>query len=140
MTEGGDVFDFGVLLVELICGRPVVDKTKVGVEQDLVRWVKLHSLNTFLDNMLGGDYPCRAAGIAANLALRCLSLNPDERPLMAQVLFELEHLKLNADEYMIWNYENEENYSHTQNVVWGKSNEEGRGRRGRVGLDDGVGR
>ncbi|KAL4304456.1 hypothetical protein GQ457_10G029400 [Hibiscus cannabinus] len=40
LTAKSDVYSFGVVLLELLSGRRAVDKTKVGVEQNLVNWAK----------------------------------------------------------------------------------------------------
>ncbi|KAK4402947.1 putative serine/threonine-protein kinase PBL3 [Sesamum angolense] len=40
LTAKSDVYSFGVVMLELLSGRRAVDKTKVGVEQNLVDWAK----------------------------------------------------------------------------------------------------
>uniref|UniRef100_A0A803QNN5 Protein kinase domain-containing protein n=1 Tax=Cannabis sativa TaxID=3483 RepID=A0A803QNN5_CANSA len=40
LTAKSDVYSFGVVLLELLSGRRAVDKTKVGIEQNLVDWAK----------------------------------------------------------------------------------------------------
>ncbi|KAL0327192.1 UNVERIFIED_CONTAM: putative serine/threonine-protein kinase PBL3 [Sesamum angustifolium] len=40
LTTKSDVYSFGVVMLELLSGRRAVDKTKVGVEQNLVEWAR----------------------------------------------------------------------------------------------------
>ena len=98
MTAKSDVYSFGVVLLELLSGRRAVDKTKIGVEQNLVDWAKPYlgdkrKLFRIMDTKLEGQYPQKGAYSAANLALQCLSTEPKVRPRMAEVLATLEQLQ-----------------------------------------------
>ena len=98
MTAKSDVYSFGVVLLELLSGRRAVDKTKVGVEQNLVDWAKPYlgdkrKLFRIMDTKLGGQYPQKDAYTAATLALRCLSSEAKLRPRMSEVLAALEQLE-----------------------------------------------
>ncbi|XP_050238767.1 probable serine/threonine-protein kinase PBL3 [Mercurialis annua] len=97
LTAKSDVYSFGVVLLELLSGRRAVDKTKVGVEQNLVDWAKPYlgdkrKLFRIMDTKLGGQYPQKGAHMAANLALQCLSSEAKVRPRMAEVLATLEQI------------------------------------------------
>ncbi|KAF7806174.1 putative serine/threonine-protein kinase PBL3 [Senna tora] len=96
LTARCDVYSFGVVLLELLSGRRVVDKTKSGVEQNLVEWAKPYlgdrrKLFRIMDTKLEGQYPQRAAYTAAILALQCIS-EAKFRPHMSEVLTTLEQL------------------------------------------------
>ncbi|XVF50150.1 hypothetical protein PTKIN_Ptkin04bG0072900 [Pterospermum kingtungense] len=96
LTARCDVYSFGVVLLELLSGRRAVDKTKIGVEQNLVEWAKPYlsdrrKLFRIMDTKLEGQYPQRAAYTVALLALQCIS-EAKTRPRMAEVLSALEHL------------------------------------------------
>ncbi|KAJ7956365.1 Protein kinase [Quillaja saponaria] len=96
LTARCDVYSFGVVLLELLSGRRAVDKTKAGVEQNLVDWAKPYlgdrrKLFRIMDTKLEGQYPQRAAYTAAILALQCIS-EAKFRPQMSEVLAALEQL------------------------------------------------
>ncbi|KAJ6903405.1 serine/threonine-protein kinase PBL3 isoform X1 [Populus alba x Populus x berolinensis] len=98
LTAKSDVYSFGVVLLELLSGRRAVDKTKVGVEQNLADWAKPYlgdkrKLFRIMDTKLGGQYPQKGAFMAANLALQCLSNEAKARPRMSQVLATLENIE-----------------------------------------------
>lgn len=98
LTAKSDVYSFGVVLLELLSGRRAVDKSKVGVEQNLVDWAKPYladkrKLFRIMDTKLEGQYPQKGAYIAATLALQCLSIEAKVRPRMAEVLETLEQLE-----------------------------------------------
>lgn len=82
--------------MELISGRRAVDKSKVGVEQNLVDWAKPYMgdkrrLFRILDVKLEGKYPKKGAYMAATLALECLT-DAKDRPPMTEVLSRLEQI------------------------------------------------
>lgn len=98
MTAKSDVYSFGVVLLELLSGRRAVDKTKVGVEQNLVEWAKPYlgdrrKLFRIMDTKLEGQYSQKGTFTAASLALQCLSTEPKVRPKMSEVLVALEQLE-----------------------------------------------
>lgn len=95
MTAKSDVYSFGVVLLELLSGRRAVDRTKAGVEQNLVEWTKPYlgdkrRLFRIMDTKLGGQYPQKGAYVAATLALKCLNREAKARPPMTEVLETLE--------------------------------------------------
>ncbi|XAR50073.1 Non-specific serine/threonine protein kinase [Bertholletia excelsa] len=97
LTTSCDVYSFGVVLLELLTGLRAVDKTKVGVEQKLVEWAKIHlddkrRIFRIMDTKLAGQYPRKGACIAAALAMECVGSNPKARPDMNRVLSILEGL------------------------------------------------
>ena len=98
LTAKSDVYSFGVVLLELLSGRRAVDKSKVGIEQNLVDWAKPYlgdkrKLFRIMDTKLEGQYPQKGAYTAATLALQCLSTEAKVRPKMAEVLATLEQLE-----------------------------------------------
>ncbi|XP_057480768.1 receptor-like cytoplasmic kinase 176 [Actinidia eriantha] len=97
LTARSDVYSFGVVLLEMLSGRRAVDKNKPSGEHNLVEWAKPYLANKrkvfrILDSRLEGQYSLDAAYKAANLALRCLSVEPKFRPTMDGVVKELEQL------------------------------------------------
>ncbi|GER54879.1 protein kinase superfamily protein [Striga asiatica] len=98
-TAKSDVYNFGVVLLELLSGRRVLDKNRVKIEQNLVDWAKPYmkdkrKLWQIMDMKLEGQYSEKAAFTVANVALQCLKPNPKVRPCMAEVLAKLEDLQL----------------------------------------------
>ncbi|CAN4123835.1 unnamed protein product [Withania somnifera] len=98
LTSRSDVYSFGVVLLELLSGHRALDKTKVGVEQNLVDWAKPYlgdkrRLFRIMDSKLEGQYPKKGAYTAANLAWQCLSNESKLRPPMSEVLAALEQLQ-----------------------------------------------
>lgn len=85
-------------MLELLSGRRAVDKTKTGVEQNLVEWAKPYlgdkrKLFRIMDIKLEGQYPQKAAHPAAILALQCLDAEPKARPRMSEVVTTLEQIQ-----------------------------------------------
>ncbi|CAM8953981.1 unnamed protein product [Rhodiola kirilowii] len=98
LTAKSDVYSFGVVLLELLSGRRAVDKTKVGIEQNLVDWALPYladkrKLFRIMDTKLGGQYPHKAAYASATIALQCLKDDHKHRPHMSDVLAALEQLQ-----------------------------------------------
>lgn len=86
------------MLLELLSGRRAVDKTKAGVEQNLVDWAKPYlgdkrRLFRIMDTKLEGQYPQKGAFTAATLALQCLNSEAKARPPMTEVLSTLEQIE-----------------------------------------------
>lgn len=119
LTAKSDVYSFGVMLLELLCGRPALDKTKVGIEQKLVDWAKPYlgdkrKLFRIMDPKLEGQYPQKGANSVANLALQCLNSEPKIRPRMSEVLKSLEGLQDTKDAARCSNTEQPANTNHIQ--------------------------
>ncbi|KAG0466822.1 hypothetical protein HPP92_018402 [Vanilla planifolia] len=98
LSVKADVYSFGVVLLELLSGRRAVDKTKPGVEQNLVEWAKPYLLDKrrlfrIMDSKLEGQYPKKSAQVVASLALQCLGSEAKLRPRMCEVLQALEQLQ-----------------------------------------------
>ncbi|KAL7240874.1 hypothetical protein ACSBR2_006508 [Camellia fascicularis] len=98
LSAKSDVYSFGVVLLELLSGHRAVDKSKAGVEQNLVDWAKPYlgdkrKLFRIMDTKLEGQYPQKGAYAAATVALQCLSTEPKLRPRMAEVLATLQQLQ-----------------------------------------------
>ncbi|KAK9090688.1 hypothetical protein Sjap_023865 [Stephania japonica] len=97
LSAKSDVYSFGVVMLELLSGRRAVDKTRSGVEQNLVGWAKPYlsdkrKLFRIMDTRLEGQYPQKGAYTAAALALQCLGKDAKARPSMAEVLATLEQI------------------------------------------------
>ncbi|KAE9614638.1 hypothetical protein Lal_00012169 [Lupinus albus] len=99
LTAKSDVYSFGIVLLELLSGRRAVDRTKGGIEQNLVDWAMPYlgdkrRLFRIMDTKLEGQYPPKGAFVAATLALKCLSIEAKARPPMTEVLATLEQIEV----------------------------------------------
>ncbi|WOG86398.1 hypothetical protein DCAR_0205601 [Daucus carota subsp. sativus] len=98
LTAKSDIYSFGVVLLEILTGRKVVDKNRSTGEQNLVPWAKpylssKHKVTHIMDGRIGGQYTVGAAFKAATLANQCLSTDPKLRPEMNQVVKVLQQLQ-----------------------------------------------
>ncbi|KAI8566825.1 hypothetical protein RHMOL_Rhmol02G0072300 [Rhododendron molle] len=94
LTTKSDVYAFGVVLLEVICGRPPVDR-KLGEEQiSLVHWtqqcIKKGKFAEIVDPSLNGQIAPRCLKSFVVLAKNCLERSPKSRPTMAEALGSLE--------------------------------------------------
>ncbi|KAL9259529.1 putative serine/threonine-protein kinase PBL15 [Drosera capensis] len=98
LTTKSDVYSFGVVLLELLTGRRCVDKMRPKAEQNLVDWATPYlsssrKLNHILDPRLAGQYSVKGAKEIASLALKCVSLNPKDRPVTSLLVRSLEGMQ-----------------------------------------------
>ncbi|KAI8566822.1 hypothetical protein RHMOL_Rhmol02G0072100 [Rhododendron molle] len=95
LTTKSDVYAFGVVMLEVLCGKPAVD-TKPGKEPiNLVHWakpfIKKGKLARLVDPSLNGQIGRRCLKSFIVLANNCVHKSPKSRPTMAEVSNRLEH-------------------------------------------------
>ncbi|KAI8545598.1 hypothetical protein RHMOL_Rhmol07G0051800 [Rhododendron molle] len=94
LTMKSDVYAFGVVLLEVLCGRPPVDRRVVEEPISLVQWaqhcIKKGKLNGVIDPSLSGQIAPRCLKSFVELANKCLHEDRKSRPTMAEVLGSLE--------------------------------------------------
>ncbi|KQJ98552.1 serine/threonine-protein kinase RIPK [Brachypodium distachyon] len=104
LTAKSDVYSFGVVLLELLSGRRSIDRARRSREQSLVDYArpylkKPEKLYRIMDPALEGQYSCKGAEQAAQVAYKCLSQNSKSRPTMREVVKSLEPI-LDMDDYL----------------------------------------
>ncbi|KAI3682617.1 hypothetical protein L1987_82713 [Smallanthus sonchifolius] len=97
LTVKSDVYNFGVVFLELITGRRVVDTTRRNKDQNLVSWANPifknpQRFNELADPLLKGEYPEKGLSQAVAVAAMCLNEDASVRPLISDVVTALSFL------------------------------------------------
>ncbi|KAL2333843.1 hypothetical protein Fmac_015056 [Flemingia macrophylla] len=106
LTKFSDVYSFGIILLQLVSARPVVDSTQKQSIQHIIDWARPSlekgSVEEIMDaNLLCQSEPCNMEVMLnmGQLALRCVVEEPKQRPTMTQVCQELEQALYSADSF-----------------------------------------
>ncbi|XP_074556560.1 wall-associated receptor kinase 2-like [Curcuma longa] len=93
-TDKSDVYSFGVVLVELLTGKKPVAKMQAvkNLATLFMECVNSGRLVEILEQRVVDEGTPELLDAAAELAMKCLSLNSHDRPLMREVAMELEAL------------------------------------------------
>ncbi|KAL2332319.1 hypothetical protein Fmac_019900 [Flemingia macrophylla] len=91
LTEKSDVYSFGVVLLEIITNQPVIARTqdKGHISEKVNSLIATGDINGIVDSRLEGDFDINSAWKAVELAMNCVSLNPNERPTMSVIVVEI---------------------------------------------------
>ncbi|XP_057787693.1 probable serine/threonine-protein kinase PBL3 [Salvia miltiorrhiza] len=92
LTPKSDVYNFGVVLLELLSGkRAFGDKNFGRAKETLVDWTKPFLMDS--RKLLRIMYSKKGAQEAAAIALRCLDNDPNNRPAMTKALAALDDVQ-----------------------------------------------
>ncbi|XP_030548962.1 receptor-like protein kinase BRI1-like 3 isoform X2 [Rhodamnia argentea] len=97
-TTKGDVYSYGVILLELLSGKRPIDYSEFGEDNNLVSWAKQlwreKSSNEILDPGLAGDTSHKDELCQyLRIAFECLEDRPPRRPTMIQVMAMFKELQ-----------------------------------------------
>ncbi|XP_024989960.1 serine/threonine-protein kinase phg2-like [Cynara cardunculus var. scolymus] len=94
LTRKSDVYAFGVVLFEVLYGRPAVDFTLEEKQHSLAAWAKRcveeGTIYQFVDPCLRGEISTRCLKEFTQIAYKCLLWSPKDRPTMTVVVAQIE--------------------------------------------------
>ncbi|KAL0356351.1 UNVERIFIED_CONTAM: Receptor-like protein kinase FERONIA [Sesamum radiatum] len=94
LTRKSDTYAFGVVLLEVLSGRPAVDPSVPMDEQILPKWARENiskgKAAWIVDSNLRGEISQDSLKAFVGVAERCLHDEPKKRPTMAEVVLQLE--------------------------------------------------
>nr|XP_043616184.1 receptor-like protein kinase FERONIA [Erigeron canadensis] len=94
LSRKSDVYAFGVVLFEVLCGRPAVDPGLEEEQRSLALWarqsIRERKLDQIIDPCLRGEITPRCLKVFTELAEKCLENQPKRRPSMANIISGLE--------------------------------------------------
>ncbi|XP_030447706.2 cysteine-rich receptor-like protein kinase 42 [Syzygium oleosum] len=88
LTEKADVYSFGVLVLEIICGRRSSSfrEEPVSLLQMVWNFYKSDNLVGAVDSCLNGDFPAQEAWNVLQIGLLCTQASAAARPSMVEVV------------------------------------------------------
>ena len=101
------MYAYGILLLELLTGRPAVKEKEGGGKECLLDWAKpllrkvATSIHHLMDEGLKGQWEADkvAAGTLAHIAYRCTKGDKEQRPTMKDVMEMLQKVTLVKEEH-----------------------------------------
>ncbi|XP_061339877.1 receptor-like protein kinase HERK 1 [Gastrolobium bilobum] len=97
LTEKSDIYSFGVVMFEVLCGRPVIDPSLPREKVNLVEWImkckERSTIEEIVDPRLAvaGQIKSESLQIFVEIAKKCLVEHGINRPNMGDVLWHLEY-------------------------------------------------
>ncbi|XP_076907445.1 putative serine/threonine-protein kinase PBL22 [Bidens hawaiensis] len=94
LTRKSDVFAFGVVLFELLCGRAALDNNLDDDRCSLAKWahesIEKGIVNEIIDLNIKSQISPKCLKVYVQIADRCLNSESKKRPTMAEILAALE--------------------------------------------------
>ncbi|XP_054820072.1 LOW QUALITY PROTEIN: probable receptor-like protein kinase At2g39360 [Prosopis cineraria] len=95
LTEKSDIYSFGVVMFEVLCGRPVIDPSLPREKVNLIEWVmnclERKNLEEIVDARLADQIESDSLQKFVEIAGKCLAEHGSNRPTMGDVLWHLEY-------------------------------------------------
>lgn len=92
VNKQSDVYSFGIILLELITGRPAIIRSSQG-DFHILNWVesmiKTGDIQQIVDYKLGGEFDQNSAWKIIEVAMSCTQPTVVQRPDISHVLGEL---------------------------------------------------
>lgn len=97
LTAKSDIWSYGVVLYELITGRPPIDHNLPKSEQRMLDWVRPYiadprRFKLIIDPRIREQCSVKSAYRLSIIANKCLSRVPKNRPKMSQVLTNVQEI------------------------------------------------
>ena len=94
LTEKSDVYSFGIVLLEVLCARPVINPSLAKEEVSLADWflncMKTGLVKNIIDSSIKEEIDPECLKKFTSIAEKCLAKEGQERPSMGEVLWSLE--------------------------------------------------
>ncbi|XP_027368820.1 probable receptor-like protein kinase At5g61350 [Abrus precatorius] len=95
LTQKSDVYSLGVVLVEVLCAKPVICPTLTMEGINLVDWAMQHHKNSTLheviDPLIVDTINVESLNVYVHIVVKCLEYCGADRPSMVDVLWHLEY-------------------------------------------------
>uniref|UniRef100_A0ACD5TER0 Uncharacterized protein n=1 Tax=Avena sativa TaxID=4498 RepID=A0ACD5TER0_AVESA len=92
LTNKIDVFSFGVVLLEIVTGKPHIlnDPEPTSIIQWVQQRLPRGNIESVVDSGMRSDYDINSVWKTADIALKCTTHAPEQRPTMTDVVSQLQ--------------------------------------------------